>query len=79
ALRRRQLFLAVLPFGRALMQPIDVSMDNHLPLLNDYQDSWQGLMRSDGQMEARYAEGGRRGVAKLGCEGVWERRRDRLR
>jgi DNA repair exonuclease SbcCD ATPase subunit len=42
ALRRRQLLPADLPFGTPFMEPIDDSMDNLLPLLNDYQDSWQG-------------------------------------
>ena len=45
SLRRRQLLPADLPFGTPFMDPVDDSMDNLLPLLNDYQDSWQGLLR----------------------------------
>lgn len=56
ALRRRQLLPADLPFGTPFMDPLDDSLDNLLPLLNDYQDSWQGLQRIDGQIDALYAQ-----------------------
>lgn len=55
SLRRRQLPPADLPFGTPFMDPVDDTMDNLLPLLNDYQDTWQGLLRCDGQIEALYA------------------------
>ncbi len=74
ALRRRQLLPADLPFGTPFMDPIDDSMDNLLPLLNDYRDSWQGLLRSDGQIEALYAQVRLKGVAKFDSEDDMERR-----
>ena len=74
ALRRRQLLPADMPFGTPFMDPIDDSMDNLLPLLNDYQDSWQGLQRSDGQIEALYAQVRLKGVAKFDSEDDMERR-----
>ena len=49
-------------------------MDNLLPLLNDYQDSWQGLQRVDGQIEALYAQVRLKGVAKFDSEDDVERR-----
>ncbi len=55
ALRRRQLLPADLPFGTPFMEPVDDSLDNLLPLLSDYQDTWQALQRIDGQIEALYA------------------------
>ncbi len=45
-----------------------------LPLLNDYQDSWQGLLRADGQIEALYAQVRLKGVAKFDSEDDVERR-----
>ncbi|MDQ0738399.1 hypothetical protein QF045_001259 [Pseudomonas sp. W4I3] len=74
ALRRRQLLPADLPFGTPFMDPVDDSMDNLLPLLNDYQDSWQGLLRADGQIEALYAQVRLKGVAKFDSEDDMERR-----
>ncbi|CRM89003.1 hypothetical protein [Pseudomonas sp. 22 E 5] len=74
ALRRRQLLPADLPFGTPFMDPVDDSMDNLLPLLNDYQDSWQGLLRADGQIEALYAQVRLKGVAKFDSEDDVERR-----
>lgn len=74
ALRRRQLLPADLPFGTPFMDPVDDSMDNLLPLLNDYQDSWQGLLRIDGQIEALYAQVRLKGVAKFDSEDDMERR-----
>ncbi len=74
ALRRRQLLPADLPFGTPFMDPVDDSMDNLLPLLNDYQDSWQGLQRVDGQIEALYAQVRLKGVAKFDSEDDVERR-----
>lgn len=56
------------------MDPVDDSMDNLLPLLNDYQDSWQGLLRADGQIEALYAQVRLKGVAKFDSEDDMERR-----
>ena len=56
------------------MDPVDDSMDNLLPLLNDYQDSWQGLLRADGQIEALYAQVRLKGVAKFDSEDDVERR-----
>jgi hypothetical protein len=73
-LRRRQLLPADLPFGTPFMDPVDDSMDNLLPLLNDYQDSWQGLLRADGQIEALYAQVRLKGVAKFDSEDDMERR-----
>ena len=73
ALRRRQLLPADLPFGTPYMDPVDDSLDN-LPLLNDYQDSWQALQRVDGQIEALYAQVRLKGVAKFDSEEDPERR-----
>ena len=74
ALRRRQLLPADLPFGTPFMEAVDDSMDNLLPLLNDYQDSWQGLQRVDNQIEALYAQVRLKGVAKFDSEDDMERR-----
>ena len=74
ALRRRQLLPSNLPFGTPFMDPVDDSLDNLLPLLNDYQDSWQGLQRIDGQIEALYAQVRLKGVAKFDNEDDVERR-----
>src|SRR3990167_4699735 len=74
ALRRRQLLPTNLPFGAPFLDPIDDSLDNLLPLLNDYQDSWQGLQRIDGQIEALYAQVRLKGVAKFDSEDDVERR-----
>ncbi|WP_028239632.1 Mks condensin complex protein MksF [Stutzerimonas azotifigens] len=74
ALRRRQLLPADLPFGTPFMDPVDDSLDNLLPLLNDYQDSWQALQRVDGQIEALYAQVRLKGVAKFDSEEDPERR-----
>ena len=74
ALRRRQLLPADLPFGTPFMEPVDDSMDNLLPLLNDYQDSWQALQRADNQIEALYAQVRLKGVAKFDSEDDMERR-----
>ena len=74
ALRRRQLLPADLPFGTPCMDPVDDSLDNLLPLLNDYQDSWQALQRVDGQIEALYAPVRLKGVAKFDNEEDPERR-----
>ncbi|UVE17017.1 Mks condensin complex protein MksF [Pseudomonas sp. LS44] len=74
ALRRRQLLPADLPFGTPFMDPVDDSLDNLLPLLNDYQDSWQALQRVDGQIEALYAQIRLKGVAKFDSEDDVERR-----
>ncbi len=74
ALRRRHLLPADLPFGTPFMELIDDSMDNLLPLLNDYQDSWQSLQRVDGQIEALYAQVRLKGVAKFDSEDDVERR-----
>nr|MBP8184712.1 chromosome partitioning protein ParA [Pseudomonas sp.] len=74
ALRRRQLLPTDLPFGVPFMDPVDDSLDNLLPLLNDYQDSWQGLQRIDGQIEALYAQVRLKGVAKFDNEDDVERR-----
>ena len=74
ALRRRQLLPTNLPFGVPFMDPVDDSLDNLLPLLNDYQDSWQGLQRIDGQIEALYAQVRLKGVAKFDNEDDVERR-----
>ena len=74
ALRRRQLLPADLPFGTPFMEPVDDSLDNLLPLLNDYQDTWQGLQRIDGQIEALYAQVRLKGVAKFDSEDDMERR-----
>src|SRR5690606_40896759 len=52
----------------------DLSLDNLLPLLNDYQDSWQALQRGDGQIEALYAQVRLKGVAKFDSEEDPERR-----
>ena len=74
ALRRRQLLPADLPFGTPFMEPVDDSLDNLLPLLNDYQDTWQALQRIDGQIEALYAQVRLKGVAKFDSEDDVERR-----
>jgi hypothetical protein len=74
ALRRRQLLPADLPYGTPYMEAIDDSMDNLLPLLNDYQDSWQSLQRVDNQIEALYAQVRLKGVAKFDSEDDMERR-----
>jgi hypothetical protein len=74
ALRRRQLLPADLPFGMPFTEPVDDSLDNLLPLLNDYQDSWQALQRVDGQIEALYAQVRLKGVAKFDSEDDVERR-----
>ncbi|WP_137820588.1 Mks condensin complex protein MksF [Pseudomonas sp. 2FG] len=74
ALRRRQLLPANLPFGTPFMDPVDDSLDNLLPLLNDYQDAWQGLQRIDGQIDALYAQIRLKGVAKFDNEEDVERR-----
>ncbi len=74
ALRRRQLLPANLPFGTPFMDPVDDSLDNLLPLLNDYQDAWQGLQRIDGQIDALYAQIRLKGVAKFDSEDDVERR-----
>lgn len=74
ALRRRHLLPTDLPFGTPFMELVDDSMDNLLPLLNDYQDSWQGLQRIDGQIEALYAQIRLKGVAKFDSEDNVERR-----
>ncbi|MBD8613141.1 chromosome partitioning protein ParA [Pseudomonas putida] len=74
SLRRRHLLPVDLPFGTPFMELIDDSMDNLLPLLNDYQDSWQSLQRVDGQIEALYAQVRLKGVAKFDSEDNVERR-----
>src|SRR5690606_41619823 len=63
-----------LPYGTPYMEAIDDSMDNLLPLLNDYQDSWQSLQRVDNQIEALYAQVRLKGVAKFDSEDDMERR-----
>jgi hypothetical protein len=74
ALRRRHLLPADMPLGAPFMEPVDDSMENLLPLLHDYQDSWQGLLRVDGQIEALYAQVRLKGVAKFDSEEDTERR-----
>lgn len=74
ALRRRQLLPANLPFGTPFMEPVDDSLENLLPLLNDYQDAWQSLQRIDGQIDALYAQIRLKGVAKFDSEDDVERR-----
>jgi hypothetical protein len=74
ALRRRQLLPSDLPFGIPCTDAFDDSLDNLLPLLNDYQDSWQALQRTDGQIEALYAQVRLKGVAKFDNEDDLERR-----
>lgn len=74
ALRRRQLLPADLPRGAPFMEEVDDSVDNLLPLLNDYQDSWQALQRCDGQIDALYAQVRLKGVAKFDSEEDVERR-----
>ena len=74
ALRRRHLLPADQPYGTPYMEPVDDSMDNLLPLLHDYQDSWQALQRVDGQIEALYAQVRLKGVAKFDNEDDVERR-----
>lgn len=78
ALRRRQLLPADLPPGTPFMEALDDSMDNLLPLLNDYQDSWQSLQRVDNQIEALYAQVRLKGVAKFDSEDDLERRLELL-
>jgi hypothetical protein len=73
-LRRRQLLPADMPFGTPFMEPVDDAIENLLPLLNDYQDSWQALLRVDGQIEALYAQVRLKGVAKFDSEEDTERR-----
>lgn len=73
-LRRRQLLPADMPFGTPYMEPVEDAMDNLLPLLNDYQDSWQSLLRVEGQIEALYAQVRLKGVAKFDNEENAERR-----
>ncbi|MFH7495393.1 hypothetical protein RA267_29940, partial [Pseudomonas syringae pv. tagetis] len=68
------LLRADLQFVTPFMDPFVASMDNVLPLLNDYQVSWQGLLRSDGQIEALYALVRLKGVAKFDSEEDMERR-----
>lgn len=74
ALRRRQLLPADLPFGTPYLDPVDDSLENLLPLLNDYQDSWQALQRIDGQIDALYAQIRLKGVSKFDSEEDPERR-----
>jgi hypothetical protein len=74
ALRRRQLLPSGLPFGTPYLEAVDDSMDNLLPLLSDYQDTWQSLQRVDGQIEALYAQVRLKGVAKFDSEDDMERR-----
>ena len=71
ALRRRQLLPVDLPLGTPFMEAIDDSMDNLLPLLNDYQDSWQSLQRVDNQIEALYAQVRLKGVASSTARTTW--------
>jgi hypothetical protein len=73
-LRRRQLLPADMPFGTPYLEPVNDAMDNLLPLLNDYQDSWQALQRVDGQIDALYAQVRLKGVAKFDSEEDTERR-----
>ncbi|QNQ97043.1 chromosome partitioning protein ParA [Pseudomonas oryzihabitans] len=74
ALRRRQLLPTDLPPGTPFMEAVDDSLENLLPLLNDYQDSWQALQRADTQIEALYAQVRLKGVAKFDNEEDPERR-----
>nr|WP_314493003.1 Mks condensin complex protein MksF [uncultured Pseudomonas sp.] len=74
ALRRRQLLPSDLPQGTPFMEVVDDSMDNLLPLLSDYQDSWQALQRVDNQIEMLYAQVRLKGVAKFDNEEDLERR-----
>ncbi|SDU23665.1 hypothetical protein SAMN05216296_2570 [Pseudomonas pohangensis] len=74
ALRRRQLLPSDLPFGTPCMEAFDDSLENLLPLLNDYQDNWQALQRIDGQIEALYAQVRLKGVAKFDSEDDLEHR-----
>ncbi|MCJ8170029.1 chromosome partitioning protein ParA [Atopomonas sediminilitoris] len=74
ALRRRQMLPADLPLGIRCIDPVDDSLDNLLPLLNDYQDTWQQLMRIDQQIDALYAQVRLKGVAKFDNEEDPERR-----
>ncbi len=64
-LRRRQLLPAGLPFDTPFMDPVDDSMDNLLPLLNDYQDSWQGTAHQIWPESKRCTLSARQGVAKF--------------
>ena len=74
ALRRRQLLPSDLPQGTPFMEAVDDSLENLLPLLNDYQDTWQALQRADTQIEALYAQVRLKGVAKFDNEEDPERR-----
>jgi hypothetical protein len=74
ALRRRQLLPNDLPPGTPFMDAVDDSLDNLLPLLNDYQDTWQALQRIDTQIDALYAQVRLKGVAKFDNEEDPERR-----
>ncbi|MFS0828812.1 Mks condensin complex protein MksF [Pseudomonas phoenicis] len=74
ALRRRQLLPSDMPQGTPFMEVVDDSMDNLLPLLSDYQDSWQALQRVDNQIEMLYAQVRLKGVAKFDNEEDLERR-----
>ena len=74
ALRRRQLLPTDLPQGTPFMEAVDDSLENLLPLLNDYQDTWQALQRADTQIEALYAQVRLKGVAKFDNEEDPERR-----
>ncbi len=53
ALRRRQLLPTDLPQGTPFMEAVDDSLENLLPLLNDYQDTWQALQRADTRCGSR--------------------------
>lgn len=74
SLRRRQLLPSDLPQGIPFMESVDDSLDNLLPLLNDYQDTWQALQRIDTQIDALYAQVRLKGVAKFDNEDDPERR-----
>ncbi|GGM15398.1 hypothetical protein GCM10009425_27900 [Pseudomonas asuensis] len=74
ALRRRQLLPSDLPQGTPFMESVDDSLENLLPLLNDYQDTWQALQRIDTQIDALYAQVRLKGVAKFDNEEDPERR-----
>ncbi|WP_312601277.1 Mks condensin complex protein MksF [Pseudomonas luteola] len=74
SLRRRQLLPSDLPQGIPFMESVDDSLDNLLPLLNDYQDTWQALQRIDTQIDALYAQVRLKGVAKFDNEDNPERR-----
>ena len=74
SLRRRQLLPSDLPQGIPFMESVDDSLDNLLPLLNDYQDTWQALQRIDTQIDALYAQVRLKGGAKFDNEDDPERR-----